>query len=167
MEAGSTLQHEVVFASGEQRPALGLGTWRFGEQPAHRSAEMSSVRHALDMDWRLINTAELNGAGGAEDIVGQALEAAQRGGSARRDFFVVSKVLPDHAGERAMIAACEASLRRLRLDCIDGYLLHWRGKVPLAEAVRGFEQLQRRNWIRMCGVSNFDLADLADLRPSA
>ncbi len=163
MEAGAQRRIEVAFPSGEPRPALGLGTWRFGEDRARRAAELASLRQALDMGWRVIDTAEMYGAGGAEDITGEALADAQRAGLSRSDVFVVSKVLPQHAGERAMLAACEASLRRLRLDCIDLYLLHWRGAVPLAETVRGFEQLQRRGWIRLWGVSNFDMADMREL----
>jgi diketogulonate reductase-like aldo/keto reductase len=163
MDGLVTPRPEVVFPSGEQRPALGLGTWRLGEDPARRDAEVAAVRQALDAGWRVIDTAEMYGLGGAETLTGQALADAQRAGLARGDVFVVSKVLPSHAGEQAMQAACEASLRRLRLDCIDLYLLHWRGAVPLAETVRGFEQLQRRGWIRLWGVSNFDLADMREL----
>jgi diketogulonate reductase-like aldo/keto reductase len=163
MDAVPQRRPEVAFPSGEQRSALGLGTWRFGEDPQRRTAEAASLRQALDMGWRVIDTAEMYGAGGAEDITGEALVAAQRAGLSRSEVFVVSKVLPQHAGERAMLAACEASLRRLRLDCIDLYLLHWRGGVPLAETVRGFEQLQRRGWIRLWGVSNFDMADMREL----
>jgi diketogulonate reductase-like aldo/keto reductase len=163
MDAVPQRRPEVAFPSGEQRPALGLGTWRFGEDPQRRTAEAASLRQALDMGWRVIDTAEMYGAGGAEDITGEALVAAQRAGLSRSEVFVVSKVLPQHADERAMLAACEASLRRLRLDCIDLYLLHWRGGVPLAETVRGFEQLQRRGWIRLWGVSNFDMADMREL----
>ncbi len=154
---------EVTLPNGEDIPALGLGTWRFGEDRARRGAELASLRQALEMGWRVIDTAEMYGAGGAEEITGQALQEAQRAGTPRGELFVVSKVLPQNAGERAMLAACEASLRRLQLDCIDLYLLHWRGGVPLAETVRGFEQLQRRGWIRLWGVSNFDMADLREL----
>jgi len=163
MDAFPQRRTEVTFPSGEPRPALGLGTWRFGEDRARRSAELASLRQALDMGWRVIDTAEMYGAGGAEEIVGEAIDGALRAGMARSELFVVSKVLPQNASERDLIAACEASLRRLRLDCIDLYLLHWRGGVPLAETVRGFEQLQRRGRIRLWGVSNFDMADLREL----
>ncbi|MBA4178026.1 MAG: aldo/keto reductase [Leptothrix sp. (in: Bacteria)] len=154
---------EVSFPSGELRPALGLGTWRFGEQPGRRSAEVASLRLALEMGWRLVDTAEMYGDGGAETVTGQALAEAQRAGVPRNELFVVSKVLPDHAGARALQAACEASLCRLQLDSLDLFLLHWRGGVPLAETVRGFEQLQRRGLIRLWGVSNFDLDDMREL----
>lgn len=154
---------EVSFPNGEQRPALGLGTWRCGEATERRAAELASLRQALEMGWRVIDTAEMYGDGGAEEVTGQALAEAQRTGVPRSELFVVSKALPEHAGARALQAACEASLRRLQLDSLDLYLLHWRGGVPLAETVRGFEQLQRRGLIRLWGVSNFDLDDMREL----
>lgn len=163
MEAVVVPPPAVQFPNGEQRSALGLGTWRFGEAPERRAAEVAALRQALDMGWRVIDTAEMYGDGGAESITGQALSEAQRAGVERGELFVVSKALPEHAGARALQAACEASLRRLQLDCIDLYLLHWRSGVPLAETVRGFEQLQRRGLIRLWGVSNFDLDDMREL----
>ena len=154
---------EVALPSGEIRPALGLGTWRFGEAPARRAAEVDALRQALEMGWRLIDTAEMYGEGGAETVTGEALAGALRAGVPRSELFVVSKVLPENASARALQVACEASLRRLQLEQIDLYLLHWRGAVPLAETVRGFEQLQRRGLIRLWGVSNFDLDDMREL----
>jgi diketogulonate reductase-like aldo/keto reductase len=163
MDGRGLFLREVTFPSGEQRPALGLGTWRLGEERGRRAAEVAAVRRALDQGWRVIDTAEMYGDGGAESVVGQALAEALRSGLARADCFVVSKVLPQHADRTAMARACEASLRRLGLDRIDLYLLHWRGGVALSETVAGFEQLQRRGWIRHWGVSNFDLADMREL----
>jgi len=163
MDAGEPSGPEVGFPNGEQRPALGLGTWRFGEAADRRAAEVAALRHAFEMGWRVVDTAEMYGDGGAESLTGQALAEAQRAGLSRSELFVVSKALPEHAGARALQAACEASLRRLQLDSLDLYLLHWRGAVPLAETVRGFEQLQRRGLIRLWGVSNFDLDDMREL----
>jgi diketogulonate reductase-like aldo/keto reductase len=163
MDARTARSLEVTFPSGEERPALGLGTWRMGEDAGQRAAEVRALRLALDIGYRVIDTAEMYGDGGAECVLGQALTEALREGVRREELFVVSKILPPNASERGVQAACEASLRRLRLDCIDLYLLHWRGGVPLAETVRGFEQLQRRGWIRQWGVSNFDLDDLREL----
>ncbi len=159
----TTLPHSVSFPSGEERHALGLGTWRLGEQPASCAAEVRVLRLALDMGWRVFDTAEMYGDGGAEAVLGQALAEAQRDGVPRDQLYVVSKVLPHHASPEGMLAACEASMRRLQLDHIDLYLLHWRGGEPLAGTVRGFEELQRLGWIRQWGVSNFDLADLREL----
>lgn len=163
MDAVALPVPEVSFPNGEPRPALGLGTWRFGEAADRRASELDSLRQALEMGWRVIDTAEMYGDGGAESLTGEALAAAQRAGVPRGELFVVSKALPQHAGARALQAACEASLRRLQLDQLDLYLLHWRGDVPVGETVRGFEQLQRRGLIRLWGVSNFDLDDMREL----
>jgi diketogulonate reductase-like aldo/keto reductase len=163
MDAQAVPLPEVMFPTGEQRPALGLGTWRMGEDPRLRRAEVGALRLALEMGYRVIDTAEMYGDGGAEAVVGEALAAAQREGCSRDELFVVTKVLPTHAQPQAMLEACERSLRRLGLDRVDLYLLHWRGAVPLAETVCGFEQLQRRGWIRLWGVSNFDPGDLREL----
>ena len=150
----------VTLPGGEQVPALGLGTWRMGESARTRRAEIEAVRLALESGYRLIDTAEMYGEGGAEEIVGEAL----RGGPVHRDeVFLVSKVYPHNAGRRAAIAACERSLARLRTECIDLYLLHWRGAVPLAETVAAFEQLRSEGRIRHWGVSNFDVDDLREL----
>ncbi len=155
---------EVSFPSGELRPALGIGTWHFGESRSTRAAETAAVRLALEIGYRVIDTAEMYGSGGAEEVVGAALaDAVRAGGVAREDLFVVSKALPNHAGESALQSACEASLRRLKIEQLDLYLLHWRGGVPLAETVRGMEQLQRRGLVRLWGVSNLDLADMHEL----
>ena len=154
---------ETHFPSGERRPALGLGTWRFGEEHSRRAAELGTLRQALEMGWRLIDTAEMYGEGGAEEVTGQALAQALRAGVPRNELFIVTKALPEHGSVRGLEVACEASLRRLQLEQIDLYLLHWRGAVPLADTVRGFQQLQRRGLIRLWGVSNFDLDDMREL----
>ena len=156
----TALMKIVALPDGETVPALGLGTWRMGESARTRRDEVDAVRFALELGYRLIDTAEMYGDGGAEEVVGEAM--AQ--GPVRRDaVFLVSKVYPHNATRKGTLAACERSLKRLRTDRIDLYLLHWRGAVPLAETVRGFEQLQRRGWIRQWGVSNFDLDDLREL----
>lgn len=150
----------VALPSGETVPALGLGTWRMGESARVRRAEVDAVRYALELGYRLIDTAEMYGDGGAEEVVGEAL--AQ--GPVRRDaVFLVSKVYPHNASRKGTVAACERSLKRLRTDCIDLYLLHWRGAIPLAETVAAFEHLRERGKIRHWGVSNFDVDDLREL----
>jgi diketogulonate reductase-like aldo/keto reductase len=156
-------QAQIIFPSGEERPVLGLGTWQFGEDAARATAEVATLRLALDMGYRVFDTAEMYADGASERLLGRALADAQRAGLARDAVFVVSKVLPEHASEGGVVAACEESLRRLQLDSIDLYLLHWRGSLPLADTVRGFEQLQRRGRIRHWGVSNFDLRALREL----
>lgn len=151
-------------AGGVSLPVLGLGTWRMGEERRRRAAEVAAVRSALGMGYRLIDTAEMYGEGGAEEVVGQAIAAALRQGDIERDqLVVVSKVYPHNATRSGVSAACERSLRRLGLDCIDLYLLHWRGAVPLAETVEAMQALVVRGRIRAWGVSNFDLNDLREL----
>lgn len=145
-------------------PALGLGTWRLGESTSARSAEIAAVRRALELGYRLIDTAEMYGEGGAEEVVGQALAEAIAAGVVRREeVFVVSKVYPHHASASGVAQACDRSRRRLRLDSIDLYLLHWRGRHPLAATVSGFEALLDRGHIAHWGVSNFDVDDLEEL----
>ena len=149
---------------GTPLPALGLGTWRMGERSDARQAEILAVREALRMGYRLIDTAEMYGEGGAESMLGDALKQAFAAGEVQRDALtLVSKVYPHHASTRGVVEACERSLRRLKLDRIDLYLLHWRGEYALAETLEGFAQLQRRGLIRHWGVSNFDVSDMDEL----
>jgi diketogulonate reductase-like aldo/keto reductase len=147
----------IALPSGEMVPAFGIGTWCLGDHRAHRAEELATLRLALDRGVTLIDTAEMYGDGRSEELVGEAIAGR------RDDAFIVSKVLPHRASKRAIGAACDASLRRLRTDRIDLYLLHWRGRVPLAETVDGFIELQREGKIRHWGVSNFDIGDMREL----
>ena len=145
-------------------PVLGLGTWRFGESRSTRTAEIASVRTALELGYRLIDTAEMYGEGGAEEVVGAALNDAIRVGDVRRDeVIVVSKVYPHNASRAGTQAACDRSRGRLGLDEIDVYLLHWRGQYPLAETVEGMQALAAAGHVRRWGVSNFDVDDMEEL----
>lgn len=149
---------EVALPSGERVPALGQGTWHMGERAAARADEVRALRHGLDLGLRLVDTAEMYGEGGAEEVVGEAI-------AGRRDeVFLVSKVYPHNASFDGAVAACERSLARLGTECLDLYLLHWRGSVPLAETVRAFERLKLDGKIRHWGVSNLDVDDLEELR---
>jgi len=147
----------VRLPAGEQLSALGQGTWYMGEDRSARKQEIATLQLGLDLGLTLIDTAEMYGEGGAEEVVGEALAGR------REQAFLVSKVYPHNASRRGAIAACERSLRRLRTDRIDLYLLHWRGQYPLAETVEAFEALQRAGKIRHYGVSNLDLADMQEL----
>lgn len=147
----------VRLADGATVAALGLGTWRMGEAARRRAEEVAALRAGIDAGMTLIDTAEMYGDGGAEDVLGEAMDGR------RDDVFVVSKVYPHNAGARSAIAACERSLRRLRTDRLDLYLLHWRGRIPLAETVAAFERLRRDGKIARWGVSNFDAADIDEL----
>jgi diketogulonate reductase-like aldo/keto reductase len=147
----------VALPSGERVPALGMGTWNMGDNRAKRVGEIATLRLGLDLGMKLIDTAEMYGDGRSEELVGDAI-------AGRRDeVFLVSKVLPDHATRRGTLAACEHSLRRLKTDRLDLYLLHWRGSVPLEETLAAFITLQAEEKIRYFGVSNFDLDDMKAL----
>ena len=154
----------ISLPDGRIVPVLGLGTWRMGEARRSRAAEVAALRLAFELGYRLIDTAEMYGEGGAEEIVGQALAQAMSSGVIRREeVFIVSKVYPHNASRRDLPAACERSRRRLGLDRIDYYLLHWAGSHPLAETVEAFEALQAQGRIGAWGVSNFDTDDMAQL----
>ena len=150
----------VRLANGQKVPALGLGTWRMGEKQSARSAEIAAVKRAIEIGYRLIDTAEMYGDGGAEEVVGAAIAAA---GIRRDELTIVTKVLPSNASRDGVLRACERSLKRLALDTIDLYLLHWRGSTPLKETVAAFEQLRADGRIRRWGVSNFDTADMKEM----
>ena len=154
----------VTLPDGTRLPALGLGTWHMGESAASRPAEVAAVCLALELGYRVLDTAEMYGEGGAEEVLGQALAEALRVGTVARDqVFVVSKVYPHHASRAGIVAACERSRKRLGLDRIDLYLLHWPGPHPLHDTVAGFEALQSRGRITHWGVSNFDTDDMTEL----
>ena len=147
----------VALPSGERVPAFGLGTWMMAQNEAARAEEIATLRLGLDLGATLIDTAEMYGEGRAEELIGEAI-------ARRRDpVFLVSKVYPHNASRHDAVLACERSLRRLKTDRIDLYLLHWRGSVPLSETMEAFMALQQSGKIRHYGVSNLDLADMQEL----
>jgi diketogulonate reductase-like aldo/keto reductase len=147
----------ITLKSGDKVPVLGVGTWRMGERKPERAAEVAAIKLALDLGIRLVDTAEMYGDGGAEEMLAEAL-------AGRRDeIFLISKVYPHNASRKGAIAACERSLKRLKTDRLDLYLLHWRGSVPLAETVEAFETLRKDGKVRQWGVSNFDAGDMDEL----
>src|SRR5215831_14306168 len=146
----------VTLPGGERVPALGQGTWHMGEDRRRAADEAAAVRLGIELGMTLIDTAEMYGSGGSEEMIARAIEGV------RNQLFIVSKVYPHNASRSGVVAACERSLARLHTDHIDLYLLHWRGSVPLAETLEGFERLQRDGKIRYHGVSNFDRADMAE-----
>ncbi|MDM2737434.1 aldo/keto reductase [Citrobacter sp. Ct235] len=148
---------QVVFDGGVVLPAIGQGTWYMGENPGHRRAEVSALRAGVDLGLTLIDTAEMYADGGAEEVVGEALNGL------RERVFLVSKVYPWNAGGQKAIAACEASLRRLKTDYLDLYLLHWSGNFTFAETVEAMETLIAQGKIRRWGVSNLDVDEMQAL----
>jgi diketogulonate reductase-like aldo/keto reductase len=147
----------VTLPSGESVPALGMGTWQMAGDRGRRAEEVATLRLGLDRGLTLIDTAEMYGEGAAEELIGEAI------GGRRDEVFLVSKVYPHNASRQGTIAACERSLKRLKTDRLDLYLLHWPGSVPIAETVAAFAELQQAGKIRHYGVSNFDAADMAEL----
>lgn len=143
--------------SGREVPVLGQGTWGLGERPENRQNEIDALRFGIDIGMTLIDTAEMYGDGAAEALIGKAIEGR------REQTFIVDKVLPHNASRKRMVEACENSLRRLNTDRIDLYLLHWRGGVPLADTLAGFDDLLGAGKIRYWGVSNFDVPDMEQL----
>jgi diketogulonate reductase-like aldo/keto reductase len=138
-------------------PVLGQGTWRLGEDRRAKAEESAALRDGVARGLTLIDTAEMYGEGDTESFLGEALAGL------REQVYLVSKVYPQNAGRGPIERACEASLRRLRTDHLDLYLLHWRGSVPLTETVEGLEALKAAGKIGDWGVSNFDTADMAQL----
>jgi diketogulonate reductase-like aldo/keto reductase len=153
------VQKRQFGCTGQDVAVVGQGTWFI--EAGEPSVTVRALRRGLDLGMTHIDTAELYGSGAAEELVGRAI-------AGRRDeVFLVSKVLPHHASRSAVIAACEASLARLGTDRLDCYLLHWRGSYPLHETIAGFDELRRQGKIRSWGVSNFDVADLEEVRAIA
>lgn len=147
----------IEFLNGVAVPVLGQGTWRMGEDARRRVEEIASIRAGIELGMTVIDTAEMYGEGETERFLGEALEGL------RQSVFLVSKVYPQNAGRGRIERACEASLRRLRTDRLDLYLLHWLGSVPLAETVEGMEALVKAGKIGAWGVSNLDLKDMDEL----
>jgi diketogulonate reductase-like aldo/keto reductase len=147
----------VQLPSGELIPALGQGTWGLAEDPVDRAEELRTLRLGLDLGLTLVDTAEMYADGGAEELVAEAVEGR------RDEVFLVTKVVPANATRHGTKEACARSLKRLRTDRIDMYLLHWRGRLPLGGTVEAFMELEDEGKIRHWGVSNFDPVDLAEL----
>lgn len=144
----------LTLKNGIVMPTLGQGTWFMGESRAERKNEVAALQHGIALGLTLIDTAEMYGSGGAEEVVGEAIAGR------RNEVFLVSKVLPSNASRKGTLAACERSLRRMKTDVIDLYLLHWQGSHPLSETFAALNVLQQTGKIRAWGVSNFDTADM-------
>lgn len=135
-------------------PVVGLGTWQL--ETGDRDEALRAVARAIALGMTHIDTAEIYGRGAAEELVGEAIAGY------RSEVFLASKVHPDHATYAGTLLACEKSLRRLRTDRLDLYMLHWRGAQPLEPTFRAFEALRQEGKILAWGVSNFDVPDIDD-----
>lgn len=148
---------QIIFPEHQKLPAIGQGTWYMGDRPLQRNDEISALQAGIDLGLTLIDTAEMYADGGAERIVGEAISGR------RDDVFLVSKVYPWNSGGQRAVAACEASLKRLKTDYLDLYLLHWRGDIPLEETISAMQTLVSLGKIRRWGVSNLDYSDMQEL----
>jgi diketogulonate reductase-like aldo/keto reductase len=143
----------------DEVPIVGQGTWQMAEG-RDNATEIAALRAGIARGLTHIDTAEMYGSGRAEQLIAEAIR-----GIPRRDLFIVSKVLPENSSRAGTLRACDQSLRRLGTDYLDVYLLHWRGRVPLAETLGALEELVDQGKIRALGVSNFDVDDLEEARP--
>jgi len=143
---------------GSSIDRIGQGTWKMGENPNSRESEIKALKKGLELGMTLIDTAEMYGDGRTESLIGEAIADYPR-----QKLYLISKVYPFHAGKGKIFESCDASLKRLGIDYLDMYLLHWRGNIPLSETVACMEELVKRGKIRRWGVSNFDLSDMEEL----
>lgn len=157
MKRRTQVTRRIAFADGASVCALGQGTWEMAEAVSRRADEIRSLRAGLDLGLNLIDAAEMYGEGAAEILVGEAMSGR------RAEVFLVSKVYPHNASPAGVQAACERSLKRLKTDRLDLYLLHWPGQHPIEETIRGFERLKAQGKILRWGVSNFDLDDMEEV----
>jgi diketogulonate reductase-like aldo/keto reductase len=159
IETGHPMQHRTFGPSRREVSIIGQGTWYI--ENGNRAGAIAALRGGLDLGMTHIDTAEMYGSGAAEALVGEAI-------AGRRDeVFLVSKVLPSNASTAKTVQACERSLRQLRTNRLDCYLLHWRGAYPLEETIAAFDRLEREGKILSWGVSNFDAGDLEEAKAIA
>lgn len=149
--------------NGTTMPRFGIGTWRMGERASAAQAEIAVIKAAIERGVTLIDTAEMYGDGGAEEVIARAMAGGAGTPGGRERLYIVSKVYPHNASRKGVVAACERSLKRLGTDYLDCYLLHWPGEHPIAQTVEAFETLKSQGKIRAWGVSNFDTADMQEL----
>ena len=150
-------KRKVILPDGTKVSALGQGTWYMGENYSKKNEEIKSLKLGLELGMNLIDTAEMYGDGLSEELVGEVIN------DVRKDVFLISKVYPHNAGLNSISKACENSLKRLKTDYLDLYLLHWRGGIPLEETIEGMERLKKEGKILRWGVSNFDTDDMDEL----
>lgn len=148
---------KTVTLNGTNIAPIGMGSWHLGQGRHSETSELNALRAGIDAGMQLIDTAEMYGRGRSETLIGKALHGL------RDKVYLVSKIYPYHANRLLMERSCNATLKRLKTDCLDLYLLHWRFSSILTEVVPGFEKLKQQGKIKAWGVSNFDVKDMEDL----
>ena len=156
------MKHTVTLRNGDQVPALGIGTWYLGEDRTKRKQELESLKEGVHAGMTLIDTAEMYGSGKAELLVKEAMRESLKE-MKREELYLVSKVLPNHAGKGRIETALDNTLMRMGVEQLDLYLYHWRGSYPLEETVAEFERVKKAGKIKEWGVSNFDIDDMEEL----
>jgi diketogulonate reductase-like aldo/keto reductase len=149
------MKFTIQFPGSARVAALGQGTWHMGKNSQKMDAEADAIRYGLDLGLMVVDTAEMYH--DAERVVARAIAGR------RDDAYVVSKVLPSNASMSGTMEACERSLERLQIECIDLYLLHWVGSYPVSETLEAFNRLVEQGKIGAYGVSNFDTHELQDV----
>ena len=151
------MEHKAFGPTGVELPVIGQGTWDMPESGARKSEAIRAIRRGIELGMTHLDTAEMYGSGAVERLLGEAIV-----GIARPSLFVASKVLPSNATYKGTIEACERSLRALRLEYLDLYMLHWPSHVPLEETMRALAELVRAGKTRFVGVSNFDVGEMLE-----
>lgn len=157
------MKHMVTLPDGTKVPGIGQGTWFLGERKSSFEQEKQALTAGVGAGMTLLDTAEMYGSGKAEDLIGRTITELSAAGVRREELFIVSKVYPHNAGRKNIFKSCMASMKRMGVDYLDLYLLHWRGSIPLSETVACMEQLKKEGKIRRWGVSNFDTDDMEEL----
>lgn len=152
------MQKKVRLPNGIELGNLGIGTWYMGDDSSTRKEELAAIKYALDNNVTIIDTAEMHGSGRSESLVGEAIKPYDRD-----KLFIISKVLPNNAGRNRIFNSCENSLKRLGVDYIDMYLLHWKGSIPFEETIEAMEELKERDKIKSWGVSNMDSDQMEEI----
>ncbi len=151
-------ENSITLKNGMKMPRLGMGTWMLGEHKSIYGQELQALRAGLEAGFTLIDTAEMYGNGLSEQLIGEAIQ-----GYNREKLFIVSKVYPYNAGRPAIYNSIDKTLKRLKTDYLDMYLLHWMGAIPLEETVQSMEELVKKGKIRSWGVSNLDTQEMKKL----
>lgn len=153
------MKKNIFLPDGTLLSNLGIGTWYMGDNPQRKTEEIKCIQYALDNGIQIIDTAEMYGSGNSEKLIGEAIK-----GYNRSSIFLISKVLPSNAGRNRIFQACENSLKRLKTDYLDLYLLHWRGIYSFEETFDCMEELKRAGKILRWGVSNMDIKDMLEIQ---
>ncbi|HCM84687.1 MULTISPECIES: aldo/keto reductase [Enterococcus] len=149
---------EKVLLAGQRVSPIGLGTWQIGDHKKKRESELQALKIGVELGAQVIDTAEMYGEGKSEILVGEAIQSVKR-----ENIFLISKVLPENSSKELLPQSLDQSLKRLNVDYLDMYLLHWQGDVSLEETAEAMQRMKQLGKIKSWGVSNIDYSDLQRL----